>query len=252
MKKILSIVIPTLNEEKYLPLLLGDLAAQTNKSFEVIIVDGNSEDKTVQNAQSFKQILIMQIIKVARRNLSYQRNMGGERAHGEYLLILDADTRVDPGFIAKLMDEIQKERALIYLFTILPITSKLLYRIVFMISNFFIRLSQNWSRPFPTQAAMIFNRNFFFALGGYTVNQSQDSKKFFPEDHDIIHRAKKAGAKAKVLRSVRVRVSQRRFDQSGVLKTLISYVYSAIYMTVLGKMDNSNMDYEMGGQSYRD
>lgn len=250
MKLLLSIVIPTLNEEKYLPLLLGDLVAQTNKSFEVVIVDGNSEDKTVQEAQRFRQRLKMHVIKVARRNLSYQRNIGGSKARGEYLLVLDADTRVEPTFIETLTLEILKDRALIYLPTILPINTKILYRVLFKISNIFVLVSQYWDRPFPTQAAMVFKRDFFMALGGYTVHASQDKKKFFPDDHDIIHRAKKEGVKAKVLRLVFVKVSQRRFDRNSELKTFFTYAFSAIHMTVSGKVDNSKIDYEMGGHMY--
>jgi glycosyltransferase involved in cell wall biosynthesis len=41
----ISIIIPTLNEEKYLPKLLTDFKKQKNKNFEIVIVDGHSEDK---------------------------------------------------------------------------------------------------------------------------------------------------------------------------------------------------------------
>ena len=49
-----SVIIPTLNEEKFLPKLLTSLAAQTRREFEVIVVDGASEDKTRTMAESFK------------------------------------------------------------------------------------------------------------------------------------------------------------------------------------------------------
>ena len=52
-----SIIIPSLNEEKYLPLLLEDLSQQTFKSFEVIIIDGKSEDKTIELAKTFNKKL---------------------------------------------------------------------------------------------------------------------------------------------------------------------------------------------------
>ena len=42
----ISIIIPAFNEEKYLPKLLITLSKQTFTNFEVIVVDGNSEDKT--------------------------------------------------------------------------------------------------------------------------------------------------------------------------------------------------------------
>jgi glycosyltransferase involved in cell wall biosynthesis len=48
--KDLSIIIPTLNEEEYLPALLESIFNQEyNYNFEVIIVDGHSDDKTLSN-----------------------------------------------------------------------------------------------------------------------------------------------------------------------------------------------------------
>ena len=49
-KSFFSIIIPALNEAKYLPHLLDDLSDQTFQDFEVIIVDGNSNDQTVAKA----------------------------------------------------------------------------------------------------------------------------------------------------------------------------------------------------------
>ena len=46
----LSIVIPTLNEENYLPNLLRSLGKQTVKDFEVLVADANSQDATRQIA----------------------------------------------------------------------------------------------------------------------------------------------------------------------------------------------------------
>ncbi|MFH1244651.1 MAG: glycosyltransferase, partial [bacterium] len=52
-KPFFSLIIPALNEAKYLPLLLDDLSKQTFLDFEVIVVDGNSDDQTVAKAKSF-------------------------------------------------------------------------------------------------------------------------------------------------------------------------------------------------------
>ena len=50
----ISIIIPTLNEEKFLPKLLESLAKLKEKTFEVIVVDGTSSDKTVKKAKVAK------------------------------------------------------------------------------------------------------------------------------------------------------------------------------------------------------
>jgi glycosyltransferase involved in cell wall biosynthesis len=48
-----SIVIPTLNEENYVGSLLSDIARQTRKAHEVIVVDGNSQDATASVVERF-------------------------------------------------------------------------------------------------------------------------------------------------------------------------------------------------------
>ncbi|MCK5373227.1 MAG: glycosyltransferase, partial [Candidatus Aenigmarchaeota archaeon] len=49
----LSIIIPTLNEEYYLPKLLESIKIQTYKDYEIIVSDSCSDDKTVDVAKSF-------------------------------------------------------------------------------------------------------------------------------------------------------------------------------------------------------
>jgi len=80
-----SIIIPCLNEEKYLPKLLEDLSNQTLQDFEVIVIDGNSEDKTIQLIEKYKDIFsTFKIIISKIRNVSVQRKL--ERWEGLTLI----------------------------------------------------------------------------------------------------------------------------------------------------------------------
>ena len=95
-----SIIIPALNEEKYLPRLLADLSQQTIKDFEVIIVDGQSTDQTVSRCQTYKDKLpSLEILTSPVRNVSVQRNQGGFAASGQYLVFNDADNRLPEYFL---------------------------------------------------------------------------------------------------------------------------------------------------------
>lgn len=94
-----SVVIPALNEEKYLPKLLKDLVAQSFSDFEVIVVDGNSEDKTVAKAQPFTQKLQLNIISTKKRNVSLQRNTGAAHAKSHWVIFMDADNRLPKYFL---------------------------------------------------------------------------------------------------------------------------------------------------------
>src|SRR3989344_7060609 len=91
-----SVVIPTLNEEKYLPKLLKCLREQLDKDFEVIVVDGSSDDKTVERAEGVK------IIASKKRNVSYQRNLGAKAARGKWLVFLDADVSIPANYLSEM------------------------------------------------------------------------------------------------------------------------------------------------------
>ncbi len=68
----LDIVIPTLNEEHYIGILLDCLDSQTNKNFNVYLSDGNSTDKTIEVAESFKGRLNINIVKCIKSGVAYQ------------------------------------------------------------------------------------------------------------------------------------------------------------------------------------
>ena len=64
-----SVIIPTLNEEHFLPKLLADLSLQTFKRFEVIVIDANSSDKTVSLAREYAKYLKLKIRYPKMRNM---------------------------------------------------------------------------------------------------------------------------------------------------------------------------------------
>lgn len=97
---VLSIVIPTLNEEKYLPHLLGSLENQTFKDFEILAADANSQDATRDIAASHD----CQIVAGGR--IAQGRNAGTRQARGEYILFLDADVTVAPTFLEELISQL--------------------------------------------------------------------------------------------------------------------------------------------------
>src|SRR5476649_156541 len=93
MNSFFSIIIPTLNEERFLPSLLESLASQAYQNFEVIVVDGNSQDKTVQKAKTFqKKFDHLSIVSCDTPGLPKQRNVGAAQAQGTWLLFVDADS----------------------------------------------------------------------------------------------------------------------------------------------------------------
>jgi uncharacterized protein len=90
--KELSIIIPTLNESKSIKGLLNSLKVQTEKNFEIILVDGSSIDDTVSKAWHSAD----KIAFVGNPSRKRQENTGAFGAKGRVLLFLHADSIVLP------------------------------------------------------------------------------------------------------------------------------------------------------------
>ncbi len=91
----LTIIIPTLNEEQVLPLLLSDLARQQGVTSEVIVVDGGSTDASCQIAsQLFDSSRLTGACRPGPRGRGCQLNAGAAEAKAEWLLFLHADSRL--------------------------------------------------------------------------------------------------------------------------------------------------------------
>jgi rSAM/selenodomain-associated transferase 2 len=85
----LSVIIPTLDAEAFLPECLSRLS----KEDEIIVVDGGSRDRTASIAEAAGARLI-----VAPKGRGIQLRTGARAASGDWLLFLHADTRLSPGW----------------------------------------------------------------------------------------------------------------------------------------------------------
>jgi len=92
----ISVIIPTSNEEKALPETLRCLFAQPG-DYEVIVVDGGSTDRTREIVESLRIMLL-----TSSKGRATQMNAGAKKARGEWLLFLHADTVLPDGALAKL------------------------------------------------------------------------------------------------------------------------------------------------------
>jgi GT2 family glycosyltransferase len=93
----ISIIIVTFNGEKFIKDLIFSIKAQTYKDYEIIIIDNNSRDKTLKIIEEFKDI---KLIKLSE-NVGYTGalNIGITKSNGEFILILNQDTKLDENFL---------------------------------------------------------------------------------------------------------------------------------------------------------
>lgn len=103
-RRTLSIVIPARNEEKNIGLLLNDLHNQTVPPFEILCVDDCSDDDTAQVALKKGAVVIKAGEKPKGWNgKTWACQQGSKKAGGDLLLFLDADVRLGPCGIERLL-----------------------------------------------------------------------------------------------------------------------------------------------------
>jgi cellulose synthase/poly-beta-1,6-N-acetylglucosamine synthase-like glycosyltransferase len=102
----LSIIIPTLNEERHVGALLSDLTAQTRVPDEVLVVDAGSEDGTREVVGQFAFAKLLE----GKPPVACGRNLGGRSAKGDVLIFLDADARLPATFLEDFLTEFERRR----------------------------------------------------------------------------------------------------------------------------------------------
>lgn len=103
---VFSVIIPTLNEEKYIGQCLNALAQQTLPldRFEVIVVDNGSTDRTLHVIADRRSMIRTTVIRKPKCNISEARNAAAELAKGTFLVFLDADCMVSPDWLKLALD----------------------------------------------------------------------------------------------------------------------------------------------------
>lgn len=95
----LSVIIPVYNEEVRIGECLGFLARQSRKPDEIIIVDNNSTDRSVEIAQGVAGV---KVVQEKKQGMAYARDRGFLEARGDIICQTDADTRVPRDWLEKI------------------------------------------------------------------------------------------------------------------------------------------------------
>ncbi|MCX6794000.1 MAG: glycosyltransferase family A protein, partial [Candidatus Gottesmanbacteria bacterium] len=167
MAKTYSVIIPTLNEEKFLPNLLDSLGRQTDKNFDVIVVDGSSKDKTVAVAKSFASKLPkLQVIVSKIASLPLQRNLGAKHAIGQWLVFVDADSVLMPHFINRLSVFIEKTSPTWFTTWCLPDSDSANDAIFTLLTNIYWESTLIIKRPVAPGPLNCIRHDLFRSVGG--------------------------------------------------------------------------------------
>lgn len=202
----ISVIIPTLNEEKALPNTLGQLLRQSG-NYEVIVVDGGSADRTCEIVHEVTcRDQRVHVLTVAKGR-ACQMNAGAGQARGEWLLFLHADTVLPDGTLARLnaLERDQRVQAGGFLHRFSGDDWRL--RMVSALDNFRCRLT----RIIYGDQALFVRQGLFERLGGFPVQ---------PILEDVAFCEKLRRIATPVLLAPPVLTDSRKFVKMGVWRCL--------------------------------
>lgn len=232
MKLPLSIVIPTLNEENYLPKLLNSIQNQTMGPSQIIVVDAYSQDKTREIAKSYG-------CKVVNGGLpAAARNRGAKVASQPIIIFLDADVVLHPKFLEKTVAEMIERELDITSCFITPRSTLKIDRLLHKFINQYFKFTQKFL-PHVNGFCIFVKKNLHQAIGGF------DETLFMAEDNDYVKRAVKVG-KFGYLKSYKIPVSVRRLSEEGRIKVALKYVAIEFHLLFLGKVKRRLFNYNFG------
>jgi len=218
----LSIVIPTLNEEDYLPRLLNCLKKQKFKDYEIIVADAEYKDKIKEIAQSFGA----KVIKGGK--IPYARNQAIKFSKGDLILSLDADLLLPNDFIEKALKEFKERNLDVAAFCFVPISkSKFMKGLFNVFYNYpLLILGKKW--PHGTQGILI-KKSIHEKINGW------DETVILVEDCDYLKRASKVGEFG-VIKTTKMFSSLRRFRSEGLICNALKYAFANLYLEIKGPL----------------
>jgi hypothetical protein len=197
--KPISVIIPTLNEAKSIEQTIQQL--NQHEPVEIIVVDGGSQDATIDLARAANAIILKLDPSKAR-----QMNAGAARATGEILLFLHADTLLPDNYAEKVRTALKPDGVSAGAFSLGIESDVNGLRLVENVANWRSRVFQ---MPYGDQALFV-SRETFNQIGGYPDYPIM-------EDFEFVRRLKRRGKI--VILPDSVRTSPRRWQNLGILKT---------------------------------
>ena len=234
----LSIIIPTYNEEEYLPRLLASIRSQRFEGYEIIIADAKSTDRTREIAERFGARVVDGGMPGPGRNL------GARAAQGDLLLFLDADVIMpEIEWLSRKVEQFERRKLDAGTCLIKPLGGKVIDRLSHNVFNAHMMATQFLMAHAP--GFCIFARKSLHdRIGGF------DEGIKLAEDHDYVERASQVG-KFRVMTGTRIRVSVRRFDRDGRLPIFAKYLLAELHILTRGQIRSDRFNYTFGHENVR-
>ncbi len=224
-KPFISVIIPALNEEKYIENTLRAIKNQDYKgSYEIIVADGISTDKTVEIAKKYTN----KIIRVRKKGIGAGRNAGALHAKGDILLFVDADTIPSANLFSNIVKAFKKRDVVAAACKFYPINPDKSIATIYKIYNKFMKLSIKFKNAGIAGMCCAYRTSIFRQLGGFDETLSTF------EDADLSRRANKLG-RIILLKNTVALTSGRRIAKWGAKNAFFSYLFNFMKFYLVGR-----------------
>lgn len=228
----ISFVVPAYNEESRLARTLTAIITETKRSgctAEVIVVNNASTDGTAELAASFPEVIV---VDEPEKGLVQARRAGFQRATGELIANVDADTIVTEGWVNRVLDEFRRRPGLValsgpYIYYDVSKRARVAVRAFYVMGYGFYVLNRFVLRA----GSMLQGGNFVVRrtaleqIGGYNPLFS-----FYGEDTDLARRLNAVGA-VKFTFRLPALSSGRRLIEEGFLRIGTRYAMNFVWAT---------------------
>ena len=161
-----SLIIPVFNRPHEVDELLESLTTQTLRDFEVVVVEDGSQVPCQEVVERYRDKLDIQYHTKPNSGPGQTRNYGAERSRGEWLIVLDSDCVLPPGYLQAVDDDIRREPC-----------------------DAFGGPDRAHDSFTPVQKSINYSMTSFFTTGGIRGGKKQLDKKFYPRSFNMGIRA---------------------------------------------------------------
>lgn len=236
----LAIIIPTLNEEKYIGKLLDSIINQTKKPTELVVIDASSKDKTIYEIKKRQtQFPQLRIFKIPKYTVARQRNFGVKETKSPNILFLDADMELRKrDDLERYIAEIEKKKPDAAVSKNLPDSNKWGDKIYFKLEDLTFKITR-FLWPVISARNFYVKREVFYKVGGF------DEKIKVGEDQELLHRILKNNGKFIFLKDVALYTSIRRVAKEGRIRYALKMILFGLDILLKGHY-KSRVEYEFG------
>ena len=229
----ISFIIPCYNEEAHIKDCIRSIRKHVwYIPYEIIVVDNNCTDKTVEIAESELAITI----KETRKGVVFARQAGYEAAKGRLIANIDADSKITDGWIWEALSRLSNDNTVAVTGPLEYDNANLSLRIMTKLYYMIAKFSNDYVGVFLQGGNAIIKKSALDKVGGYDLNIA-----FYGEDTMTAKRIQHLG-KIEFNPRMITTTSPRRLEEQGIIST--TWMYLTNYFSVTFKNKSTTNDYK--------